>query len=217
MMANVVAVLPLKTKSCRIGEKNFRQLGGKPLYRWALDTVLGLYDDVRVFSGRETFESLPQPLQEALGFLDEGEELVREDSIGMHVDIAKLVPRDCRLLTFHATAPFITKATYKACVNALDHGYDSALTGTGSHGWIWNENGELLGGGDPAKMTPTQHLPKMLNETCGCWVYDPGFLIETHRRVGYKPYLHEVRGCEALDINSLEDFEFAAAILNTEG
>lgn len=38
----LVALLPFKAHSERVPRKNFRLLGGKPLYAWMLDTLLDL-------------------------------------------------------------------------------------------------------------------------------------------------------------------------------
>ena len=35
----VVALLPMKANSERVKSKNFRHFGGKPLFRWMLDTL----------------------------------------------------------------------------------------------------------------------------------------------------------------------------------
>ena len=38
----VVALMPMKANSERVKGKNFRDLGGKPLFRWMLDTLLSI-------------------------------------------------------------------------------------------------------------------------------------------------------------------------------
>ena len=38
----VVALLPMKANSERVKGKNFRDFGGKPLFRWMLDTLLSV-------------------------------------------------------------------------------------------------------------------------------------------------------------------------------
>ena len=35
----VVALMPMKANSERVRGKNFRDFGGKPLFRWMLDTL----------------------------------------------------------------------------------------------------------------------------------------------------------------------------------
>ena len=39
---NIVALLPMKAHSSRVPGKNFRELSGKPLFRWILDTLLAV-------------------------------------------------------------------------------------------------------------------------------------------------------------------------------
>ena len=38
----IVALLPMKANSERVEGKNFRQLAGKPLFRWILDSLLAV-------------------------------------------------------------------------------------------------------------------------------------------------------------------------------
>lgn len=49
MNTDVIAVMPLKLYSERVREKNFRLLGGKPLFEWSLNKVVEIVADVRVF------------------------------------------------------------------------------------------------------------------------------------------------------------------------
>ena len=41
-MPENVALLPMKDHSARVPGKNFRDFAGRPLYRWILDTLLGI-------------------------------------------------------------------------------------------------------------------------------------------------------------------------------
>jgi CMP-N-acetylneuraminic acid synthetase len=38
----IVALLPMKANSDRVKGKNFRDFGGKPLFKWVLDTLLSV-------------------------------------------------------------------------------------------------------------------------------------------------------------------------------
>ena len=38
----IVALLPIKANSNRVKGKNFRDLAGRPLFRWILDTLLSV-------------------------------------------------------------------------------------------------------------------------------------------------------------------------------
>ena len=39
---DLVALLPMKAHSARVPGKNFKDLGGKPLFRWVLDALLSV-------------------------------------------------------------------------------------------------------------------------------------------------------------------------------
>ena len=38
----VVALLPMKANSERVKGKNFKNFGGKPLFKWVLDTLISI-------------------------------------------------------------------------------------------------------------------------------------------------------------------------------
>ena len=42
MTKKVIALLPMKANSERVKGKNFRELAGKPLFKWILDELLAV-------------------------------------------------------------------------------------------------------------------------------------------------------------------------------
>ena len=60
----IVALLPLKAHSERIPGKNFKPLAGKPLFRWILDTLLGIDAIDRVVINTDAQHELDRQHQE---------------------------------------------------------------------------------------------------------------------------------------------------------
>ena len=56
--AALIALLPMKAHSERVPGKNFRDFCGKPLYRWILDTLLGLAEIERIIINTDAHDIL---------------------------------------------------------------------------------------------------------------------------------------------------------------
>jgi CMP-N-acetylneuraminic acid synthetase len=59
----------------------------------------------------------------------------------------------------------------------------------------------------------SQDIEPIYRETSGVYVLTKDVFEQYHRRIGNKPYIHEVTYKEAIDINTAEDFKLAEAIL----
>ena len=111
----LVALLPFKAHSERVPRKNFRQLGGKPLYAWMLDTLLALDAVERIVINTDAESEFGGDAR-----LSHPKVLVRSrsamlcgDRVSMNLiiadDIAAL-PAEHYLMT-HVTNPFLSAAS----------------------------------------------------------------------------------------------------------
>ena len=60
MTKRVVALLPMKANSERVKGKNFRNLVGKPLFRWILDELLAVEEIDKVVVNTDAREILAE-------------------------------------------------------------------------------------------------------------------------------------------------------------
>ena len=65
---------------------------------------------------------------------------------------------------------------------------------------------------DPSHFPRTQDLPLILAETSIAYVFPRETFERYGRRVGVRPYIHEVGRIEAIDIDYPEDFALADAV-----
>ena len=55
---NIIALLPMKAHSERIPNKNFKELSGKPLFKWMLDKLLSINEISQVIINTDAIKIL---------------------------------------------------------------------------------------------------------------------------------------------------------------
>ena len=124
---HVVALLPMKAHSSRVPGKNFRQLAGKPLFRWILDTLLSIPSIEVVVINTDAREILVEN-----GLIESERVLIRDrkpelcgDEISMNRiledDIGE-IESDVYLMT-HTTNPLLSKETIGAALQQFSKAY----------------------------------------------------------------------------------------------
>jgi len=121
-MANpvVTALLPIKKNSERVRGKNFRDFGGRPLYRWILDTLLESRWVRQVVINTDAEDLLRENdlPQDPRVVLRTRRPEICGDLVSMNkvlADDIAAVPSEIYLMT-HATNPLLTLATIEAAL-----------------------------------------------------------------------------------------------------
>jgi CMP-N-acetylneuraminic acid synthetase len=209
----VSAIMPIKLHNERLPGKNTKLLGNKPLLHYQLEALkkTGLYTNITVFCSDEAIVPF---LPDGVEFLKRSPELDSPSSNFSQIftSYISLVDADVYLYA-HVTAPFVTVATIKTCINAVTSGaYDSAFCASKIQDFLWR-NGKPLNF-DAKNMPRSQDLDLIYRETSGVYVFTKKVFEQYHRRIGNRPYIHEVTYREAVDINEPEDFKLAEIMLS---
>ena len=120
------ALLPIKAHSARVPNKNFRELNGKPLFRWILDTLLGMDEIEQVVINTDARVRLAE-----CGVVDGGRVLLRDrkpalcgDEVSMNLileDDVRNCSADLYLMT-HATNPLLRATTIRWALHQFADG-----------------------------------------------------------------------------------------------
>lgn len=102
----VVAVVPARTGSRRVPRKNFRDLGGRPLWRWAADVGLGLGLPVIVSSDAPDPGGLPDGVTWLQRPAALATDTARTVDVLWHAWDTKLGRGPCTLVVLQPTTPF---------------------------------------------------------------------------------------------------------------
>ena len=212
-----IAVVPMKLNNRRLPQKNTRPFtNGKPLCWYILSTLLSMKADGDV---EEVYVYCSNP--DIQDFIPAGVKFLRR-STTLDQDTTKMnevlqafamdVPSDIYLMT-HTTAPFISTASIKRGLDAVESGkYDSAFAVKKVQDFLWKDGKPFNYKLD--EIPRTQDLEPLFEETSGFYIYRSDVITKMNRRIGNKPYMVEVDEVESVDIDEPEDFEIADAIYN---
>ena len=208
----VIAFVPIRLNSKRVAGKNLKMLGNKPLLQYIIETLAttASIDEVYVYCSREEIMPL---LPQGVKFLKRDERLDSDETLGQEIYDAftKEVDADIYVLA-HTTSPFIKAATIENAVKQVtDGGYDSAFSAQKVQTFAWH-NGLPLN--YSLKEIPhTQTIEPVYFETSGFYIFRKEIWTVEHQRIGHHPYMAIVDPIEGIDIDNIEDFEFATKVL----
>lgn len=208
----VVAMIPIKLNNERVPGKNIKKFSdGTPLITFIQKACLNAatVDQVYVYCSNE---QINEYLEEGVQFLKRPEyldtdkvncnDIIREFMKQVNADI---------YIAAHATGPFTQSTSIDVCVEKIKTGkYDSAFLARRLQEFLWS-NGEALNF-DVQNFPRTQDLTPIYSEAPGAYVFLKETFRKYDRRVGIKPYIHEISEIESRDIDYPVDFEIADAI-----
>ena len=207
-----VAFVPIRLNSQRVEGKNLRELGGRPLMTYLLQTLTRVenIDQVYVYCSNP---AIVPYLPEGVTFLQRDERLDSNTTLGEEIYDAFTheVDADIYILA-HATSPFIRSATIADAVAQVESGeYDSAFSAERVQTFAWWK-GQTLNY-SLEHVPRTQDLEPVYVETSAFFVFRANVWREKHRRIGDKPYMAVTDRIESMDIDNPDDFLLAEAIV----
>ena len=224
-MTDLTAILIIKRHSARVPGKNFRALGGRPLFRWILDTLLGTDGVERVVINTDAVDRL-----EACGLpqdprlvLDPRKQALSGDHITANTLLADVMPRfPSRVyLMTHATSPFLSAETIARALAELEAspGADSLFSVSRHRARFYGADGRALNH-NPDNLVPTQDLEAWYEENSALYLFTAESFAATGSRVGQHPITFPTPPWESVDIDVPDDWHLAeliAAGLNAAG
>jgi CMP-N-acetylneuraminic acid synthetase len=216
MTPRVVAIVPMRHDSERVRGKNYRPLGGKPLFHHIVETLLAspVISKVAIDTDSEVVRDSAQAAFPDVEVLERPPHL-RDGMTPMNDVLLHDVGRiqaDLYLQT-HSTNPLLRTETVTAAVERLvgDPGSDSLFGVTRLQTRLWNPDGTALNH-DPAVLVRTQDLPPVYEENSCVYLFSRESLERHGNRIGERPILFEIPRDEAWDIDEEVDFRVAEAL-----
>lgn len=208
----VVAFVPIKLNSQRLPFKNKLPIGEHPMAYHICNSLLQVenIDEVYVYcSNEEVMKYVPNGVK----FLQRDERLDGDLVKGkdIYTSFINEVDSDIYILA-HTTSPFLKSTSIDNALNHMLNGeYDSALSVQKIQTFAWY-NGNTINY-DLDDIPRTQDIEPVLIETSGFFMFEKQIFTKYGRRIGFNPYLQEVDGVEAIDIDTKEDYEFALKLI----
>lgn len=214
------AFLILKAHSARVPGKNFRDLGGRPLYRWIMDALLATPGVERLLvdtDARPLLQAHGLPVDPRLQLHDRdpalrGDHVTANALIAAHLDAFG----DAPVLMSHATSPFLRPETLAAALQryaalrAADQA-DSLFGATRVQARYWRADGSAVNH-DPGRLVPTQQLEPWLEENSSLYLFTAESFRQSGARIGRRPAVFETPRLQALDIDTEEDWALAQVV-----
>lgn len=222
MTPTFVVLVPMRHTSERVPGKNYRELGGKPLFHHIVETLMSVdaisqivIDTDSAHIAADAAESFPE-----VRVLPRPAELLGGDvpmnSI-LEYDVQQ-VHGDYYLQT-HSTNPLLSAATVKRAIDtflaSLDR-HDSLFTVTPLHTRLWTPDGRALNH-DPAVLLRTQDLEPVYEENSCLYLFTAETLLRTGNRIGERPLLFPIDRHEAVDIDDEYDWDVVSGLLARAG
>lgn len=216
----IVALLPMKAHSSRVKGKNFRELNGKPLFRWMLDTLVSIPEIDKVVINTDARDILlDKGLHESekVVIRDRKQELCG-DEVSMNLVLADdvaAVPADIFLMT-HTTNPLLSVETVQSAIKTFlvareNDNSDSLFTVNRMQTRFYREDLSPVNH-DPDNLIPTQDLEPWYEENSNLYLFTADSFAKTNARIGKKPIMFETPRIESVDIDEEEDWTIAQAL-----
>ncbi|WP_200377257.1 cytidylyltransferase domain-containing protein [Thiocystis violacea] len=220
--AHLTALLPMRHHSQRVPGKNYRNFAGKPLYRHAVDALLGARGIVRVVIDTDSpviRDDCRVNYDERVLLLERPEHLRVPDVPMNDILLNDIGQVDGEyFLQTHATNPLLRTATIEAAIaryfDCLAAGEcDSLFSVTLRQVRIWGTGAKPLNH-DPAVLMQTQDLVPFYEENSCLYLFSASILRQRKNRIGAKPMMFEMDPLEAVDIDEETDFVLAEVLAN---
>lgn len=217
MSYGLVAFVPMRHHSARVVGKNYRPLGGKPLFHHIVSTLLDVpqIDLVAIDTDSPMIAADSAQAFPMVKVLERPEELrggdVPMNEILLH-DV-EMIGADLYLQT-HSTNPLLRPETISRAVAAFESSrdrYDSLFTVTPLQTRFWTSDGVAVNH-DPNVLARTQDLPPIMEENSCLYIFTAETLRRRRNRIGERPLLYPIDRAEAWDIDEEIDWTIIEAL-----
>lgn len=209
----------MKANSERVPNKNFKLIGGKPLYHWMLETLLAVDVINRVIINTDADQQLFSK------FIGNKKLVIRSrksnlcgDLVSMNAIIEDDILSDegNNFLMTHTTNPLIS---IKTLSNAIDiyknrdkNQHDSLYSATKFQGRFYYDKSIAINH-NPSELLRTQDLPPVYLENSCLYLFEKSSFLETKTRIGKRPILFETPQLESVDIDTEDEWYLAELLI----
>jgi CMP-N-acetylneuraminic acid synthetase len=223
MNSSITAFLPCRKGSERIPRKNIRPFGpfahglveiklGQLLACSKIDHVVLSTNDDEIIDFAATLETTRLTIHQRAEHLSSSATST-DDLVGHARDLIGAG----HILWTHVTSPFLNAELYgeiiSAYFDALNEGYDSLMTTTSLHSFLWNEKGPITYDRSIEKWPRTQTIAPVHEINSAVFLAPTEVYSRHHDRIGTRPRFYPLNRLKAFDIDWEEDFVIAEQML----
>ena len=217
----IVALFPMKANSERVKGKNFKDFGGKPLFRWVLDTLLSVAEIDLIVINTDARNILAK-----YGLIDNERILIRDRNKEICGDLTSMnlvikddiqnIDSDIYLMT-HTTNPFLSRHSVQAAIEKFQNyvksgDADSLFTVNKVQDRFYNVDVQPINH-DPANLIRTQDLNPWYQENSNLYLFSKESFYKTNARIGENPTMLVTAPYESTDIDTPDDWELGEVMV----
>jgi CMP-N-acetylneuraminic acid synthetase len=220
-MPEIAALVPMRHHSQRVPGKNYRPLGGKPLFHYILE-ALGAVPEITLIAVDTDSDVIMDGLRKdfpAVQIIERPENL-RRDDIPMNEILAHDVGRinvDFYLQT-HSTNPLLKPETISGAIQSFLRSrpaFDSLFSVTRRQVRFWDALTRPINH-NPSILLQTQDLPPIYEENSCLYIFTRDILLSQRSRIGTRPLMFEIAPDQAWDIDDELDFDIVNFLKSRE-
>lgn len=217
-MTTITALVPMRHNSQRVPGKNFRELNGKPLFHYILETLSSIPEITQILVDTDS-----EPVLDGIAKFFPSVKTIRrpEHLRAPEIPMNEILAYDCAqiesdfYLQTHSTNPLLGADTLRQGVQRflrLYPEYDSAFGVTRLQTRLWDELARPINH-NPAILLQTQDLPPVFEENSCFYLFTKSRLLQRRNRIGERPLMIQVPRLEAVDIDEEADFQIAEILM----
>lgn len=215
----IKALVPMKGNSERVPNKNLKNLNGKPLFHWILESLSksNYIDEIIINTDSEEIATNANENFDVT-ILERPEYL-----LGDMVGIQPLIEHDISktngefYLQTHSTNPLLTTKTIdKAILQYFEmKDNDTLFSVTSVKSRFYWESGEGINHNSKI-LIRTQDLKPIYEENSCFYIFSKEVNYRLQNRIGSNPLLFPINRLEATDIDEIEDFYWAEFLIKNK-
>jgi CMP-N-acetylneuraminic acid synthetase/NAD(P)-dependent dehydrogenase (short-subunit alcohol dehydrogenase family) len=213
----IIAIIPIKHNSERVPGKNYKLFCGKPLYRYILDTIVGInmIDKIVVDTNSPIIKEGVKKYYKNILIYNRPEELCSGDTPvnKLLINVINDLKLDADIyLQTHTTNPLLKIETIISAINKFkdleSKGYDSLFTVKEWKTRLYNKECSAINH-NINELIPTQNLEPLYEENSCLYLFKKDVLFNRNHRIGNKPLKYIMDDIESQDIDIPSDFVIA--------
>ncbi len=216
MINNCIALLPMKGHSERIKNKNLKNLAGKPLCFWILETLTACNfkeiiintdsEDIAIETKKYFNVTIHERQKEICGDLVSMNHIIAND-------LTNFQPEQVFLQT-HSTNPILKKETLINSYDKLKNSpkNDSAFSVTRHQSRFYNHLGNAVNH-NPDLLVRTQDLNPMYEENSCFYYFSKNSFSKKNNRIGNHPLMIETNYFESIDLDEPWQWNLAEEVI----
>jgi len=212
------AFLPLKYKSERVKNKNFRIVNSRPLFFYILETLFSieLIDEIVIdFDNEEVVKEVKKYFNN-INFVERNKSL-----LDPHESVNNIINHNLKnfkndlILQTHVTNPLLKKTTIEDALNYYINNRNPIFSVTKHKGRFYDSNYNAINH-DVNQLLPTQHLEPVYEENSNFYIFSKEQFLKQKRRINNNSKIFEISKFESIDIDEEQDLEVVAKILSSK-